>query len=341
MISSSTKKRERISMRILADDIVVHMASYLWFSDLFSFTQTSQRYHHLIHSHIHLYTDLLANMLQECFFYPAQYFDPLIHSNRYTRDDLIDYVMMLYARIPCWPNTVDLAITSGYRGPDHIHRVCVEGKDHNIEWIAYTGELRKSLRSIVSNNCFPYFPNHRECSQIPVPKFTRAFMDSRKSPRGVCHVSLSSVAYFETTIHTAINRDGTYTTQTINTVTDRYLTCVGLSCPPFSLRDQLPGFDRFSLGYISDGGLFFQGGIGQAFGASGYGPGDTIGCGIVYPTPSTGEAGKIFLTKNGKLQGNPLNILNSSFFPNTLVSHRGHGFPLSCINELWSSSFRI
>jgi len=270
----------------------------------------------------------LIYFIRKCFFSSIRLYNSIdFYFNSSNGKTAIDNIFILYASIPCWPRFIDLDITKTCRGPDHIYRVHVDSTiDDDDEWVAYTGALGESFRSIVTNNCFPYFSSSQGCcyddsstdKYFSVCPFTRVICSprtssSKKGLPDIGHISLSCVAYFEATIHPSINLERVLHAHRDNTMSPQVF-CIGLSCPPFSLRGRLPGFDTFSLGYISDGGLFYQGGIGQEFGASSYGPGDTVGCGIIYPSPSTSGVGKIFFTRNGVIQGIPLNVLNSSFF---------------------------
>ena len=84
---------------------------------------------------------------------------------------------------------------------------------------------------------------------------------------------------------------------------------IGLSTKSFNPHDRLPGWDLQSFGYHGDdGGIFHgRGDMLRRYGPS-FGPGDTVGCGLQYPSEpnsleDTINGGKIFFTKNGKFLG--------------------------------------
>jgi len=87
----------------------------------------------------------------------------------------------------------------------------------------------------------------------------------------------------------------------------RTLPCiaVGLSTTQFRPHagpvGRMPGWDNNSYGYHSDdGGFFHDRGVMQCALGRGYGPGDTIGCGIDY-TPGDHDGARIFFTINGSM----------------------------------------
>ena len=75
---------------------------------------------------------------------------------------------------------------------------------------------------------------------------------------------------------------------------------MGLASSAFDPNTKLPGWDAHSYGYHSDdGGLFHDCGykVGEFPSVTGFGPGDTVGCGYNYIARS------IFFTLNGTFLG--------------------------------------
>ena len=123
-----------------------------------------------------------------------------------------------------------------------------------------------------------------------VAPFTRMLVQHQQP--GYKVASLSCIAYYEANVH--LN-------QGYSAMDGFRRFSIGLACALFPLRKKQLGFDNYSFGYHRDG--HFVHGNRRCAHLAAYSPGDTVGCGLIYP-PLTGiNFGKIFFTKNGDLVG--------------------------------------
>jgi hypothetical protein len=157
--------------------------------------------------------------------------------------------------------------------------------------VVYTGnDIGESERCVVANQPFPRIyqeskanlENHRFWS-LTIP-FVWApsvgpILSKNKTTKQVLalrrKVGVYIVAYYEVAIQ-VIQEDGTPPTRNHGCV------ALGLSTKAMALENKLPGWTKDSYGYHGDDGLkFHENGIGRRFGPK-FGPGDTVGCGLVY-----------------------------------------------------------
>ncbi|CAN0158030.1 unnamed protein product, partial [Scytosiphon promiscuus] len=92
---------------------------------------------------------------------------------------------------------------------------------------------------------------------------------------------------------------------------------IGLANDSFPLVGHQPGWDRNSWGFHSDDGRFYHRCGVDSQNSTTFGPGDTVGCGLLYPSglalyrrrvsgtpwPADSTNGAIFFTKNGRFLG--------------------------------------
>lgn len=105
--------------------------------------------------------------------------------------------------------------------------------------------------------------------------------------------TLTCIAYFEVIVH--LN-------QGYSAMDDIRRFSVGLACSLFPLRKKQLGYDNYSFAYHRDGS-FFHGNRNCCGHMAAYSPGDTVGCGLVYPPLAGANRGRIFFSKNGEVVG--------------------------------------
>lgn len=312
-------------MNELPSELLSQMASYLWFKDLLSLSLTSKKIHHRLHSDGFFWIDLLDSILR------SLYYDPPVHirsdllqlSQNYSTHDFVAFLKQILLTIPTfWPRTVDTKIFNTYRGPDHLRIIELENNPQR-NYVLFDGSIDDGVRSIVANDCFPYLPIETDDLIVSLPFTKVVATELMTQQNGAETISLftsgkvvcSEVGYFECMIHQSCFPPEALYLSSSQDLSSRTSISIGLACPPFALKGQFPGVDNFSLGYRSDDGAFYQGGYtGIQFGAEPYGPGDIVGCGLVYPPLDRQGKGKLFFTRNGHIQGRILDIASSNFF---------------------------
>ena len=120
--------------------------------------------------------------------------------------------------------------------------------------------------------------------------FTRICRVNAPAPK--LYAYLSCVAYFEVDVLQSLG---------YSAMDEFRRFSLGLACSLFPLRKKQLGSDQHSFGYHREGSLMH--GCRKFAQMPPYSPGDTIGCGLVYPPLSPSPMGKIFFTKNGQLVG--------------------------------------
>jgi hypothetical protein len=304
-------------MNVIPPELLSHIASYLWFKDIASLSVTSRGIYHGIHSDGLFWLDLVESIMRLTIFDTVNVRSFLQQvSADYRPQDFVIFLKHLILSVPSFfPRVIDTKILGSYRGPEFIRVIGLDGMIDRTT-VLFTGPIEESVRSIVANDCFPYFPTETELMHVPMP-FTKVVATHTKaaSLRTIGEVVLSEIGYFECVIQTDFCPPDTFTSSTSHLIPSHQSFSIGLACPPFTLKGQFPGADNFSLGYRSDDGAFCQGGVnGIQFGAEPYGAGDTVGCGLIYPSLDRHSKGKLFFTRNGQLQGRPLEIASDSFF---------------------------
>jgi hypothetical protein len=305
-------------MNEIPTELLSHIASFLWFKDIASLSFISKETYHKIHSDGLFWMDLVESIMHLSFFETVNV-RPFLQqiSGDYLPQDFVRFLKHLILSIPAFsPRVIDTKILSSYRGPEGIRVVGLDEMTDRTT-ILFSGTIEESVRSIVANDCFPYLPTDAELMHVSFP-FTKVVAtdtspQSMIGARTIGEVVLSQIGYFECAIQTDFCPPETSPASL--SLTSRQSFSIGLACPPFTLKGQLPGSDNFSLGYRSDDGAFCQGGInGIQFGGEPYGAGDTVGCGLIYPSLDLSGKGKLFFTRNGQLQGRILEIASASFF---------------------------
>ena len=181
----------------------------------------------------------------------------------------------------------------------------VYGGRHNLMVYLDHDQLEGSgkFHSIVMNDHFPVITLNPDNSP-PMKYVTRSslpFAKAISTNANESSVILSTIAYYEVTIHQPI-----VSLLTANPVHDsrslwQSCTIVGLALTDFNLLSQ-PGDCSRSYGYRGDNGGLFQS-SNKIFDTNiQFGAGDTIGCGLSYVLNNQINP-IIFFTKNGKLVG--------------------------------------
>jgi hypothetical protein len=308
----------------LPGDIVSHIAFNLPLRDAASFCITSRHLCNMLKSNHHLWISLVDNLLKFHVFREVSVVSYLhdVYENIQDRDLLYAFLKLLLGRIPPYPSSIDMKTFDWHRGPSNVTPLDMSKDASSNIAVAFTGLLGESTRSIVANNCFPYLPfdySDQQYSLVPFCRVGTVHMDL-KSPNPIGVVSLAFAAYYECRILERLNTAGVTSSQPYDFVSQRNIVRVGLACPPFPLKGLLPGSDNFSFGYDSLDGCLYREGEARSFGGESFGPGDVVGCGILYGGADCSSKGKIFFTKNGAIQGVMLDIasptfLNLSWFP--------------------------
>eukprot|EP01041_Mallomonas_annulata_P002404 gene2404-4665_t len=324
-------------------DVLNKIFSYLWFKDLcvVASTSTSLKDASLESTAWTLCLQILLartkhlSSLKNC---NSFQFEPSLVESK--------MIHLLARRVSPWPSDIDRVSLLRPDGPDDIEVIQLPSNGR-INFM-YTGRSLGGDRAIIADCFFPCSPPknllpsgfppsqylrsttstsngflHPEAAlQIPhrrlIAPFTKTILKE-----GLHRITLSCIAYFEVTIHTAILPVG----RRIDPVSlsgplpqQQACVAIGVACALFPLRNRMPGWDVNSFGYHGDDGNFFHGG-----GSSGircgptFGVGDTVGCGLIYPPLSENSAGTIFFTKNGELVASIQllgdGILNIPYFP--------------------------
>ena len=284
-------------------DAVIYIAKFLWIDDIQALTTVSRTLHNMIESESDLWRTLLQSAIQRVVSVPS--FSKLCHTSTML-------TKVLLRRICDFPTCIDKIILRKHKGPRSVS--VEEVVDHNGFVVSFNesdeidnGEVNLTKRSVVSNNCFPCLMSTSTVPRALVP-FTKIALSSgsRSHHLSFMHSSdLSSVAYFEATIHHSPSRRN----QTLRDICDFY---IGLACAPFVLNDRVPGEDSYSFGYCSANGNVMHSRVLCSTSNETYGVGDTVGCGLNYPL-TTDTSGYVFFTKNGILQSKS-RIIASNFY---------------------------
>jgi hypothetical protein len=223
---------------------------------------------------------------------------------------------LLFARrLPSWPTGID--VTSLVQVPRNV-KILSEGAPGNL-CAVYGGRRKESHKGyavVATDDHFPCLPGaftqprHKNEGEMQAwERLPRVELQKAKKESVVSRsmapftrllqlhgeqkiATLSCVAYFEATVHQNTG---------YSAMDDIRRFSVGLACALFPLRKKQLGFDNYSFAYHRDG--HFVHGNRRCGQMTAYSPGDTVGCGLVYP-PLTGvKYGKIFFTKNGDVVG--------------------------------------
>jgi len=223
---------------------------------------------------------------------------------------------LLFARrLPSWPTGID--VTSLVQEPRNV-KILSDGAPGNL-CAVYGGRRKESHKGyavVATDDHFPCLPGaftqprHKNEGEMQAwERLPRVELQKAKKESVVSRsmapftrllqlhgeqkiATLSCVAYFEATVHQNTG---------YSAMDDIRRFSVGLACALFPLRKKQLGFDNYSFAYHRDG--HFVHGNRRCGQMTAYSPGDTVGCGLVYP-PLTGvNYGKIFFTKNGDVVG--------------------------------------
>lgn len=164
--------------------------------------------------------------------------------------------------------------------------------------------MRKAAEMAGMQNLIP-LRHLRRWGGAPRP-FICPYVVKRSGADAEVQITPRLVSYYEVTVLEAGEQHGEIE-ETGRARGFHALPCiaVGLSTVEFKPYaghvGRLPGWDSNSYGYHSDdGGFFHNRGVMQCTLGRGYGPGDTVGCGIDY-TPGDHEGPRIFFTINGSM----------------------------------------
>lgn len=140
----------------------------------------------------------------------------------------------------------------------------------------------------------------------PPPCFSTPYL----SPSQGLNLGLRSVAYYEILISTESE---------IETEVEQCV-AIGLSTEQFSSRlsEIMPGWDAYSYGYHGDDGAIFHG-RGDRYAEYGptFGPGDVVGCGVLY------DRNAIFFTLNGTYLGCAFWGVEGVLYPTVGIDAKG------------------
>lgn len=307
------------NLQEMPGDVISHIALHLPLCDVASFCIINQHFGNMLHSNHHLWISLVDNLLKFHLFNDLSVTSYLhaVYESVQDMDLFYAFLKMLSARIPPYPTSIDMRIFDWHRGPKYITPLDADIFNSSIVAVTFTGLLGESARSVVANNPFPYLRFDSRDEKFSFVPFSRVGTIQTKSTapaKLLGFASLSFTAYFECRIFDVLNTESVGGEQPFELVSQRKVIRVGLACPPFSLNGQLPGSDNFSFGYHSvDGCFYLEGREGMHFGGEPFGPGDVVGCGILYGGNKCPPNGKIFFTKNGVLQGAMLDVANPTF----------------------------
>jgi hypothetical protein len=294
----------------LSTDLVTAVVSFLWVQDVVSFQSCNKTYYELV-AHGKVFQRILRLCLQK--------------TGRVVNDDAITGCYRALTLLKClspFPYGVD------YRSIFRNKRFKLhQTSPGQFDRITYTGRLG-SNNVVFGNDHFPLLPIDKK-----LRKFTKTCVVNNK-----CVPFLSLVAYFEIEVE-ARNALGTSMDED---EVDPCI-AVGIATLRFPTNGMMPGWDENSYGFHGDDGHFFHGrSFGQPFarskleyeflaGASDtqsvgsttsssssstnddghrnttfscrFGPGDTVGCGIVYPPLTSHSFPEVFYTLNGRFLG--------------------------------------
>ena len=128
------------------------------------------------------------------------------------------------------------------------------------------------------------------------------------------------LSYFELTIREhSSSSSSTASTNNNPDENDEFCIAIGLATSSFGTMGRQPGWDSLSYGWHGDdGGLFHGAGSMRQSPLETFGPGDTVGCGIVNSSSSSSsrkgrEQSRICFTKNGKFLGTPFTLKNHQY----------------------------
>lgn len=290
------------SISLPPSDLVIYISSFLCLEDLHSLELTAHLIRHVLLEERELWRSLLRNTLKNMY---RTSFPEFVH----VFGD-IAHAKLLLQRLSNYPTRLDVhALRTNY-GPKYVFvETEPPGKPECTAVFHKTNNLDRSIRrrSIVANCCFPcqketgWFPK----ANIPFTKVSRLRDKSRMG--WAYKAALSNVAYFECKIHQVTPADD-YLDDTVFSV--------GLTCTSFSLGGKLPGEKGSSYGYESRHGYTLQSGKKISHAKVPYEEGDTVGCGIIYPLPTSLDdppTGCILFTKNGNLVA-CVELISDNFF---------------------------
>ena len=234
----------------------------------------------------------------------------------FSRTDSGLSLLLFCRRLSSWPTAIDT--TSLAHEARNVSILCPDGRP-GVLCAVYGGRRKESHKGytvVATDDHFPCLPGtftqprHKNEGEMQAwERLPRVELQKTKKQSVVCRclapfarllhlprnrkvATLSCVAYFEATVH--LN-------QGYSAIDDIRRFSVGLACALFPLRKKHLGFDNYSFAYHRDGN-FVHGNRSCGLMAA-YSPGDTVGCGLVYPPLSGAHRGKIFFTKNGELAG--------------------------------------
>lgn len=176
-----------------------------------------------------------------------------------------------------------------------VYEVSMEGQRGKC--FSYRGTKLGGNCAIVANCAFPAIPYCLQDDVSSVLPFSKVVNSDETGSR--LQLVPSRVAYYEVKIHNVIPPPSLSASDNAGAEGPPCIV-VGLGCALFPLRHRMPGWDHFSFGYHSDDGLFFHNETDQgAYIGETFGPGDVVGCGLIYPFEGNID-GAIFFTKNGQ-----------------------------------------
>jgi hypothetical protein len=317
---------ENILFKMSTDELTT-VLSYLWFQDIFCTFKTCRYLCYSIEENAHFFAELFLNLLLKS--------SPTLNNVKVSTTKLSELTRFA-ARFVHWPTDIDTSYFSDVGFEEYQLKVIpVSGQRSTC--VAYQGEFQGANRSFVANDHFPVLLGHRTSSdseasirQVSAVPFCKILSDND----GILIPVLSCVAYFEVTIHPAvqpqaINSDITNHINLHPDINNGVVSCVsvGIARPLFQLTELMPGWDYHSYGLHGDDGLVFHGKSthGVEFTKDPtqacFGEGDVVGCGVIYPPllyfthdPGFSERlGRLFFTKNGAFLGS-IPLTDSYFF---------------------------
>ena len=319
---------ERLPRRVLE-----HILSHLWFTELTPLTLTCKDLHALIKSEafgLRMLTQMSSFLYRNS---SAELWAASVlsgsaptagaGSNSASSSAVVgleDYfgrtdpnldLLLFSRRLPSWPTRIDTnslaqeprnvsilpgdlcAVYGGRRKESHKGYTVVSTDDH-FPCLpgAFTQPRQKNEGEMQAWERLPRVELQKTKKQSVVCRCLAPFARLVHLPRDRKVATLSCIAYFEATVHH---------NQGYSAMDDIRRFSVGLACALFPLRKKQLGFDNYSFAYLRDG-HFVHGNRSCGLMAA-YSPGDTVGCGLIYPPLAGINRGRIFFTKNGEMVG--------------------------------------
>jgi hypothetical protein len=301
--ASATGLGSETSMfKFLSQDVLLSIVSFLWVHDSVAFQSCTKGYRELVASN-----KVFQNILKKCF----------KKTGRHVIGEVCDRIsygrcISLLRSLSPFPFRVD------YRSVFRNKKFKLgESAPGYFDRLSYTGRLG-SNNVVFGNDHFPI---------LPVDKRLRKFAKTVVTNSDECIPFLSLVAYFEVDVDVrAANMSIPEEFQHQDVAP---CIAVGVATLRFPTNGTMPGWDENSFGFHGDDGHYFHGrAFGQQFCRSKleyefvssehgslprtasssvfncrFGPGDTVGCGIVYPPLTKHLFPEVFFTLNGRFLG--------------------------------------